>query len=88
MKKPVLIGVVFVLIVLGVIVYTSFNLASHTVEVCMGFGGQTACRTASGSSKDFALRTAINNACSQISSGVTDSGICERSEPLKETWIK
>jgi hypothetical protein len=88
MKKPVVIGVVFVLVVLGVLIYSTMNLVSHEVEVCMAFGGQTACRKAKGGAKTDVLRTAINNACSQISSGVTDSGICERSEPLKEDWIK
>jgi hypothetical protein len=88
MKKPVLIGVLFVAVVLGVLIYTSLNLATHEVEVCMAFGGQTACRKASGSTRDFALRTAVINACSQISSGVTDSGICERSEPVSTNWLK
>jgi len=33
MKKPVLYGVIFVLIVLGVIIYSSFNLAKVRMEV-------------------------------------------------------
>jgi hypothetical protein len=86
MRKPVVAGVIFVLIVLGVIVYSSFNLAKYRLEVCMQFNGNSACRTASASTKEFALRTAMQNACAQIASGVTDSLACERSEPLKVTW--
>jgi hypothetical protein len=86
MKKPVLLGILFVVIVLGVIIYSSMNLARQRVEVCVQFNGQTACRTAAGSTKDFALRSATSNACSQIASGVTDSMACERSEPVKVTW--
>lgn len=86
MKKPVLLGIVFVVVVIGVLIYSSLNLAQQRVEVCMQFGGRTACRTAAGSTKDFALRTATSNACAQIASGVTDSTACERSEPVKVTW--
>ena len=51
MKKPVLVGIVIVLVILGVIVYSSMNLASHRYEACMTFNGQTNCRTASGSTE-------------------------------------
>jgi len=44
MKKPVLFGILFVLIVLGVIVYSSFNLAKYRVEVCVTFNGRTNCK--------------------------------------------
>jgi len=86
MKKPVLLGILFFAIVLAVIIYSTMNLARQRVEVCMQFNGNTACRTAAGSTKEFALRTATSNACAQISSGVTDSIACERSEPVKVTW--
>ena len=35
MRKPVLFGVIFVVIVLAVIVYSTLNLAKFQVEVCM-----------------------------------------------------
>ena len=85
-KKAVWIGVVFALIVLGVIVYSSMNLSAYRVEECVTYNGQTSCRTASGSSKEFARRSAITNACAQIASGVTDSLACENSPQMKETW--
>ncbi len=88
MKKPVLIGIVFLLVVLGVIVYSTINLSGKRVEVCVEFRGATACRTASGSTEEFARRTATNNACAQIASGVTDSIACENSKPTKVTWLK
>ena len=87
-KKPVLIGVIFVLIVLGAIVYSSMNLSKYRVEVCMNFNGRTSCRTASGSNQEETLQTAVSNACADIASGVTDSIACERTEPTKETWVK
>lgn len=88
MKKAALIGIVFLLIVAAALYYSTMSLAKHRVEVCMEFKGMTSCRTASGSTEEFALRTATTNACATISSGVTDSIACDQSKPLKVTWLK
>ena len=88
MKKPVLIGIVFALLVLGYIVYSSVNLAGHKVEVCMTFNGRTNCRTASGASEEYARRTATTNACADIASGVTDSIACENTPPNSVKVVK
>jgi len=87
-KKAALIGIVFLLIVVGALYYSTLSLAQHRVEVCMEFNGQTSCRTASGATEEFALRTATNNACGTIASGVTDSIACDQSTPKKVTWMK
>jgi hypothetical protein len=87
-KKPVLVGVIFVVVVLGAIIYSSMNLSKYEVEVCMTFNGNSSCRTASGKTKDETLQTAITNACGDIAGGVTDSIACERTQPTKETWLK
>ncbi len=88
MKKPVIAGIIVALALIGLIVYSTVSLGGYEVEVCMAFNGQTNCRKATGSSEDFALRTAISNACAPIASGVTDSMACERSAPVKTTWLK
>jgi hypothetical protein len=72
-------------VILGVIIYSSFNLAKYRVEVCMSFHGGTNCRTAAGSTEEFARRTAITNACAAIASGVTDSIACENTPPISVT---
>jgi hypothetical protein len=87
MKKPVLVGIVFVLVVLAVLVYSSFHLAAYGVEVCMNYNGRTACATAKGASKETALDSAMQTACAQIASGVTDTIGCSRTAPAKETWL-
>jgi hypothetical protein len=86
MKKPVLVGILIVAVILGVLIYSSFNLAKFRVEVCMTFNGQTNCRTAAGSTQEFARRSATTNACAAIASGVTDSIACENTPPTKVTW--
>jgi hypothetical protein len=88
MKKPVLIGVIFVFVILAVLVYSTMNLAQHRVEVCITFQGNTSCRTASGTTEDFARHTATTNACAQIASGVTGSIGCENTQPDKVTVLK
>jgi hypothetical protein len=88
MKKPVVAGIIFVLIVLGVIVYSSMNLAKYRVEVCIDFHGQTNCKTASGATEEFAHQAAVTNACATIAFGVTDSVACEHTVPSKVTRLK
>jgi hypothetical protein len=90
LSKPVLAGLLFLLAFIVVLVYSTFSLTRdrHRVEVCMQFEGRTNCRVASGESRDLALRTAIQNACALISSGVTDSQQCERSTPLSVKWLE
>jgi hypothetical protein len=88
-SKPVLAGIVFVLIVLGVIIYTTMNLSQGSkVQVCMQFNGRTNCGTASGETREFALRAATSNACALISGGVGDTIACEHGTPVSVKWLK
>ena len=82
MKKPVVIGIVFVMVVLGVIIWSSFNMAQVKMKACMQYEGRTNCATASGSTKEFATRAAISTACASISGGVTGTIGCEGSRPV------
>jgi hypothetical protein len=89
MKKPVVwIGVLFLALVLGVIVYSSMTLAEFRVEVCMEYQGRTSCRKASGKTETDTLRAAINNACGDIASGVTDTISCQNTQPKSMIWLE
>jgi hypothetical protein len=88
MKKPVVAGVAFVLIVLGVIVYSTLTLTKHRLEVCVQFNGKTNCKTASAVTEEFAQQTAISNACGEIAFGVTETVACEHTVPVKVTRLK
>jgi hypothetical protein len=85
LKKPVLVGVLIVVVILGVIIYSSVNLGKYRVEVCMSFHGATNCRTARGATEEGTRRAAITNACAAIASGVTDSIACENTPPISVT---
>ena len=86
MKKPVWIGMLFLLAVFGVILYSTMTMAKFRVKVCMQFNGQQNCATAAGSTKDFALRQAVSTACAPISGGVTATLACERTNPGTIEW--
>ena len=88
MKKPVLAGIAVVAIILAIVVYSSMNLMGHRVEVCLTYKGQDRCKIASGSTQEFAIRTAHDNACGEIASGVTDTMGCGRTEATKVTVLK
>ena len=78
MSKTALIGVVFVLGIVAVLIYSSMHVAQYRVEVCMAFQGRNQCRTASADTRDHALRSAQSNACALMVSGVTETMACER----------
>lgn len=88
MSKPVLVGVLIVVAVIAVMIYSSLDLASHRVEVCMEFNGRTNCKTASAVTEEAAVRAAITNACADMASGVTETMACERSEPASMAVLK
>jgi hypothetical protein len=88
MRRPVLLGIVFLAAVLAMVVYSTMNMAVFRVEVCMQYQAKTSCRTAAGKTEMDTLRAAINNACGDIASGVTDTISCQNSFPKSVTWLK
>ena len=89
MKKPaVWIVVIFGLAFLAMMYTSVQGLKKYRAEACMEFQGRQACRTASAATAEQARRTAIENACAQISSGMTDSIACHNSTPVKFAWLE
>jgi hypothetical protein len=89
-KKSVLLAILFVVVVIGAVVYTTMSASTnhYRVEVCVEFQGRRACRTAGAATEQGALRTAQENACAQISSGVTDSMQCGNyTQPVSVKWL-
>ena len=87
MKKSVMLAIVFVVVVVGAVVYTSMSAKQYRCEVCMEFQGRRACRTAAAATEMQARRTAQENACADISSGVTDSMQCGNTQPVSVNWL-
>jgi hypothetical protein len=85
-KKPVLVGILIFASLIALIAFSTMNMAKARVEVCINFNGRSACQTAGGSTREFALRKATSNACSELSSGVTEVLACEHTDPTSTTW--
>ncbi|MGA2590373.1 MAG: hypothetical protein ABSH32_10690 [Bryobacteraceae bacterium] len=86
MKKSVLLGILFLVAFLGIVVYSTMGAGRIRCEVCITYQGRNACRTASARTRDLALRTATENACALISSGITDSNQCHNTPPDSVRW--
>ena len=88
MRKTTWIGVLFLVGVLAAIVYSTMSSTGFRVEICLNFKGRgEVCKTASGATEEFALRSARTNACGQVASGVTDTIACENTAPTSVTWL-
>ena len=72
----------FGLAFLAVMYLSTRNLSAHRVEVCMEFRGQSACRAASAATPEAARRTATDNACAFLASGMSDSIACTNTPPV------
>ena len=55
----------------------------HSCEVCVTFHGQSACREAAGQTEEAAMRTAVENACAFLASGMTQSVACTGTAPSR-----
>ena len=69
------------LLVLVMVVASSMRQGSVSCEVCITFKGRSLCRTASATGEDEARRTAADNACALISSGMADGIACSNTPP-------
>lgn len=87
-KSAVWLGVAFVVLVITMVILSTMNTAAFRVEVCMEYQGRSSCRTAGAATEEQALRTATENACALIASGVTDSIGCGNTRPVSVKWLK
>jgi hypothetical protein len=69
--------------VIGFVVYSSLHVSAVECEVCMSFEGGEICRSASAATRREALRSATDNACAQLTSGMTNTIRCQQREPVK-----
>jgi hypothetical protein len=89
-KKSVLLGIAFVALVIGAVVYTTMSASAsrYRVQICVEYQGRSNCATAAAATEQGALRTAQENACAVIASGVTDSIQCgSYTKPTSVKWL-
>lgn len=61
---------------------TVLSEAKVNCRVCMDFNGKQHCANAVGSDKETCVKTASDNACAPIASGMTDSIACSQRAPI------
>ncbi len=84
MPVPLRIAVILLVVAaLGYIFFASFHTAVYHVEVCVRYNGGDACREAAGRTHAEALRGAHDNACAQLTSGVTGTIGCQNTPAYK-----
>ncbi|HEY1240314.1 MAG TPA: hypothetical protein VGF16_07135 [Bryobacteraceae bacterium] len=88
MKKTVWVAIAFGVLVVGMVVLTTFRQDRVRCQVCVTFNGQRDCRTASATNRQEAIRTAVSNACAQLASGVTQTTQCESTTPDSIEWLR
>ena len=88
MKTTTWLAVAFVALVVGWLVFSSFHQERVHCRVCMSFDGHRDCRTASAATRQEAQRTAVSNACAQLTSGVTGTTQCENTPPESVDWLR
>ncbi len=81
-SKVTLVAAVFGAILLLLILYASLGLGQYTCQVCVEFNGRQKCRSAAGPTREEAQRTATDNACSFLASGMTESIRCTQTLPV------
>lgn len=74
----VLLGLLCGAVFLGALVYVTLRETSVECQVCVEFGGHSACRTVSAPDRDQAVMQAVSTACAVLSSGVTDGIRCSQ----------
>jgi hypothetical protein len=77
-----LLYVLALLLPAGFMTYKIMSSENVLCEVCMEFRGRSKCRSASGPTKKECLRTAVDNACAFLASGMTDSIACSQTTPV------
>ena len=67
------------------LVYATLSESQVECEVCMRFGGRSACQTVAAIDRDRALAMAVSGACSILTGGVTRGMECGRTPPRSVT---
>ncbi len=66
----------FVLAALAYLIFSSLAATHYRYEVCVRYAGHSSCRVAEGRTRAEAQRAAHDNACAQLTSGVTGAVTC------------
>jgi len=78
----------FVVGFLSLLLYSTLHGKRYRVEVCVTFNGQSTCKTVNAKSEQAAVRSATENACADIASGVDDTIRCQNIDTKTVKWLQ
>ena len=81
--KAGIIGAILAVGTLALVIVAMLRSFEYHCEVCVQFEGNTVCREAKGSSAEEAMRTAQDNACAFVASGMTQIVQCTAKPPTR-----
>ncbi len=87
MKKSTLLALLLGVIFLAALIYTSFGNASYRCRVCVTFQGRQSCQSAAAKTREQAVRAATDLACSDVSTGMSESTRCLNTPPDSVKWL-
>ena len=75
------VGLVLIAVFVVGMYFATAREAAVTCEVCLQFGAERNCKSASGIDRERALYAAQSVACATMSGGVTEGMQCQRARP-------
>ncbi|HEY7211797.1 MAG TPA: hypothetical protein VH477_16115 [Bryobacteraceae bacterium] len=78
---------ILVAALIALIAWSTLRGPRYRLTLCMSYAGRSACRTVSAKTEEAAIRSATENACADIASGVTDTMKCEQAQPQSVSWL-
>jgi hypothetical protein len=85
MKNTRLLTAVFLVAIVGLVVWLSTTVGQVECRVCIEFNGLRNCATAAAPTESEAVQSARTTACGTISGGVRDSIACGNALPVERS---
>jgi hypothetical protein len=80
--------VIGAIVLVGILLYSSFQQTEKKYEVCMTFHGSSHCSTATGATPEEAIRSAQGIDCELVSNGRDELMACMDQSPSSSREIK
>jgi len=77
-----------IIVLIGILAYSSYQATHKKYEVCMTFKGATHCSTATGATPDQAIRSAQEIDCELVTTGRDQLMACMDQSPTSVSEIK
>jgi hypothetical protein len=85
MSRGTLVTLVLFLGLGGILLWSTMRTQVAECELCVEFGGQRNCATASAATEEEAARAAQTTACGTIANGMSETIACQAQPPVQRS---